>query len=117
MSDYEKPIEFGEPPLMPPAVDLDKIQREETKKIGAFMAMFMEKAMSQLRYDIEQNIPKGYLGVEGIRDHALKSAIASSIGTYLEWSIDPALQMCVDILEDVNAHKEAAKVNAMIGVD
>ena len=40
--------------------------------------------------------------------------LVSSTGRALDWSIDDAFAFCVALLEDVNAHKEAAAVDRLL---
>lgn len=87
-----------------------EIFREESKKIGAFAADFTKNAIEQLSYDVLTNLPTGILNRSTIKNHALNSAIVSAISSMLKWDITETMEFCADLLEDVNAHTEAAEM-------
>ena len=75
----------------------------------------VQKVSSQALYHHLTNIP---CGVIEQKDHKIydvvQSGLVAAIGQYLGWDINKALELCANILEDVNAHDEAAAVRAML---
>ena len=82
-----------------------------------FAGEVVQSTAGQALYDQTVNLPCGILDRSGYTaGHAVECGIVHAIGVYLEWSIDDALRLCADILDDVNAHSEAEKVRGMIEV-
>lgn len=99
-------------------IDRERVRQslgDAMKIAGEFCANITEKTAGQSLYDETVNIPCGILRAsEPTASHAFETALVSSIGQHVRWDINKALELCGDILEDVNAHGEAAKVRAMI---
>lgn len=81
---------------------------------GELVAKITEKIISQLSYNIMNNVPLGIVSEKECVNHAIKTGLVSAIGNHVQWDIVEALELCADILEDVNAHKEAGFVRKMI---
>lgn len=66
-------------------------------------------------YDQLVNIPCGVHSRAWYKpESAFKRALAGACGAAVKWDINQALELAADILEDVNAHGEAAKVREWI---
>lgn len=86
-----------------------------TKAITTFCADLQKRALDQLQYDLESNLPSGRISAQEAADgsHAIRRAIASAVGSFVHYDILGALEIAADIAEDVNAHPEAAQIRAM----
>lgn len=93
------------------ATDLEHIEAE---RIGKFIGALATKAYNQLSHDIYTNVPTGIMSRDEVSGHALKSAIASALGELNHWDIYATLEMCAEILEDVNAHPEAKMLRDLV---
>jgi hypothetical protein len=84
--------------------------------ITVFCTDLEKRAVAQLQYDLETNVPRGILTPQEAADgsHAIRCAIASAIGSFVHYDIYGALEIAADIAEDVNAHPEAAQIRAMV---
>lgn len=92
----------------------DELFVAEVGQVAEFQKMFTEKALGRLKYNLEENLPKGIMTLEQIKGDSVKSGLVSSIGTFIKWDIYQAMELCADILEDVNAHKEAQVLRVML---
>lgn len=90
------------------------LQHIESEKIGKFIGMLSEKAFNQLTYDIYTNVPTGVMSRQEVSGNALRSAISSACGVLNQWDIYSTLELCADILEDVNAHPEAKMLRDLV---
>lgn len=86
----------------------------ESEKIGKFIGALSEKCFNQLTYDVYTNVPTGVMNRDDVSGHALKSGIASACGVLVQWDINEALELCANILEDVNAHPEAKMLRDLV---
>lgn len=96
--------------------DVDIRLSEQFKVIGEFFGKAQSYASGQATYSQITNVPCGILSHEQANAaHAIKSGVIRAMGELLEWSIDDAIEFAADILEDSNAHSEAAQVRGMKG--
>ena len=104
------------------ALDQAAIPRDFAERIGQatalagqFAAGVTDRAAGQALYDLTTNIPTGIIGInDWTPKHAVNRGIVGAIGRHVDWDIVEALELCADILEDVNAHTESAQIRAMI---
>lgn len=90
--------------------------RDTTAAAASFCGQVHARTVEQATHDLLTNIPCGILrDNEATPQRALLTALVSAIGSELSWDIPAALELCADILDDVNAHDEAAAVRAMAG--
>jgi len=61
-----------------------------------------KRAAAAKKAGFQNQLPREFQGLVG------------SVGRQLQWSIDDAFAFCVALLEDVNAHKEAAAVDRLL---
>ena len=89
----------------------------KNEKIEKFLATVRERIYSQHEYDCTKNVESGIMTAAeaATGDNAIKSGLVSAIGGLVEWSVDGAIEIAADILEDVNAHTEATELRAKIG--
>lgn len=45
---------------------------------------------------------------QGRTEREITRALVTTCGRFVKWDIGKAIELCADILEDVNAHEEAA---------
>lgn len=90
---------------------------DKASKIAADLgASIVAKCIRQAVYDNYTNVPEGIINASDYApSESVMRGLPGAIGTFLEWDVTAALELCADILEDVNAHDEAAKVRAMMG--
>jgi hypothetical protein len=86
---------------------------QQATEAGRLAALITQKTATQAAYDIFQNIPCGVLSASEPPRSSLR-AIPCAVGEWLNWDINSALNLCADILDDVNAHAESAILRAMI---
>lgn len=106
--------------LLQAGINLDQATKNIDETTGAaadLCALIVKRATSQAMYDNFVNVPAGIIQPGEVGPESLRRALPGVLGTYLEWDITAALRLCADILTDVNAHTESAKVLAMIPAD
>jgi len=74
------------------------------------------KAAAQYEYSVEENIPRGILKEDEVGDHAIQHGIVTALTARAEWEIPVLLELCADIMEDVNDHETAAELRAKAAV-
>lgn len=88
----------------------------QNTEIEEFLSKLRTYATGQAAYNLGTNVPKGILTAEqATASHAIKSGVVHAIGELIGWSVDDAIDFAANILEDSNAHDEAASVRAMEG--
>lgn len=103
--------------LLQAGINLDQATKnidQTTEAAIDLCATIVKRATSQAMYDNFTNVPAGIIQPSEVGPESLRRALPGALGTYLEWDVIDALQLAADILEDVNAHDECAKVLAMI---
>jgi hypothetical protein len=88
----------------------EQIKMEAADKLSTLMLSIADSVKSQLLYNITENIPRGIIKADEASDHAINSGLVSALGKHLQWDVYGAMELAADILEDVNAHSEAAKI-------
>jgi len=83
---------------------------------GTFARRFLSHAMHNLHVNIPCDIIPGDIEPTELAYNTAKSAIVSSVGSLVQWDVLEAMEICADILEDVSAHPEAAKMRDTIEV-
>lgn len=98
-----------------PAADTrDARQDQFSKNLEALVKSITEKATQQFLYNENTNIPQKILHSQESVSHAIKQGLVSAISQMHEYTINPQVEFCVDLLEDVNAHQEAAKLSTTL---
>lgn len=88
--------------------------RESVQVAAAFAGDVVSRTAGQAMHNQLTNIPCGIMrSMDVSANTALRQALPGAIGALVEWNIGEALKLCAGILEDVNAHDEAAQVLAM----
>jgi len=84
--------------------------------IGAaadFVGRITRGIMGQLTYDHLHNVPMGTIRACDLTvDHAILGGTVHAVGAFLKWDIGAAMEFAADVLDDVNAHPEAAIVRS-----
>lgn len=92
--------------------------KEQSEKfsndLNALLLAIRDRALAQFQYNIERNIPAGILKVEEVAENAINHGIVSAVSKMNDFSIEPQIKLCAELLEDVNAHSEAAELYAKI---
>jgi hypothetical protein len=86
-------------------------------ELGKFMDILVRRFGAHAIHAVLHNVPEGRTKPEDVPAQTMKRGLVSAIGEYLEWDIDAAGQMCVDVLEDVNAHTWADVMRSVIEND
>lgn len=81
-------------------------------ELAKFIKSISEKANAQFLYNLNTNIPSDITKPEDAVDQAIECGIVSAISEKSEWALEPSIQIAHRILEDVNAHSEAAALIA-----
>ena len=82
--------------------------------VGEFSQNVLGVATHQATYHLLTNLPCNVIEPwEDIPADSLRTGIVNALGKYVGWGIGEALELCADILEDVNAHKVAATLREM----
>ncbi|MDE2105878.1 MAG: hypothetical protein KGL39_52130 [Patescibacteria group bacterium] len=89
----------------------------KNEKIEAFLALVRDRIYKQYEYDCTKNVECGVttLAEAQTGENAIKCGLVSAVGHLVKWSVEDAIEIAADILEDVNAHPEAAELRAKIG--
>jgi len=87
---------------------------DAAKKAADFASTLNTRTVAQATYDMLTNVPCGVLhAADATPETALRAALVLTIGQYLQWNITDAVNLCADILDDVNAHDLAKQVRAL----
>lgn len=90
--------------------DVQERFRAAEAEISAFLASVSEKIHGNLVHNLLANKPHG-IRIEGsAAENAIKSGTISALSALIKWDIGAAEELAGDMLEDVNAHPEAALV-------
>lgn len=92
-------------------LDLNVYSRigQQIHTINARVSALASAAGQQAAYNLLVNVPTGVLTPEAATvDHALRSALAGFCGRMCNHTPAAAMALCADIMEQVNAHDEAA---------
>ena len=87
---------------------INDAQNEFAAGLNTLLINIRDKAMSQFDYSVRENVPRGILPVEQIAGHAINHGVVSAMSQRNQWGIEPSIEFAADVLEDVNAHTEAA---------
>lgn len=87
---------------------------EFATKLDALLAGIRAKAVAQFAYNVETNVPADILDPAEVVEHAVLHGIVSAASAYNDYGIEPSIRLAAEILEDVNAHTEAAPLFAIL---
>lgn len=87
---------------------------EFSTKLDALLAAIRTKAVAQFAYNVETNVPSDILDPAEVVEHAVLHGIVSAASAYNDYGIEPSIRLAAEILEDVNAHSEAAPLFAAL---
>lgn len=89
----------------------------ETEKFSAALSDFLlqvrEKSLAQFQYNLSENVPSGRMEIENCAEQALNTGIVSAMGGRVGFCVIATLEMCGDLLENVNAHSDAAMIREL----
>lgn len=83
-------------------------------ELAALLASIEEKANKQFTYNEERNIPQGIIAVQDSIRVAINHGVISALSARHRWAHDSTIELAADLLEDVNAHAEAAQLRASL---
>jgi hypothetical protein len=85
------------------------------KVLAEALKPLVNENLEYLRYAIA----KGWFSMteEEMNETALHNALVHLVGREMKWSIDGAYHFAFEILQDVNAHTEAAQVAKVLGLN
>lgn len=89
-----------------------KLAAQFKLELDRLIEQIAERANSQFTYNLNTNIPAGILEPSEIVKNAVERGIISAVSSRNEFCIEPTLQFAGELLEDVNAHREAAELFA-----
>lgn len=93
---------------------VDRLHKHH-EEIGNWAGALVRRASNQAAYDLIRNVPAGIMSrAEATPERAVHVGLVGTCGAFVKWDPAKALELCADILEDVNAHQEAAAVRKMI---
>jgi len=75
-----------------------------------FQEALAKRYEGQLKYNYEENIPRGIVKAGDAEKHALEVALVSTIGEYVHWEPEGAREIAANIVEDVNFHDLAKAI-------
>lgn len=91
--------------------DVQDRLRNSTKRIAEVGALFTTKAIGQLNHDALTNTCDGSVSTLDITgERQVRMALASTAAEVCRWGIEDCMEMAAKILEDANAHPEAAEI-------
>lgn len=90
------------------------LQAQFSNELNQLLCSIRENALNQFEYNLKQNIPRDILQPDEVVGQAISHGVVSAISRRNDWGIEPSIQFAHDILEDVNAHIEAAALNQFI---
>ncbi len=97
--------------------DFDERFNRGMERIAKFCASVQARTAAQLLHNVKMNEPLGEMSrSESYDGHAHQAMLAGTVGALGEligWRLSGARDLAADILDDRNAHKEAALVRAM----
>lgn len=83
-------------------------------ELELFCKSLKETVLSQYEHDVKNNIPKGIIEEDELTvERAMRMGLANSCGKLHSWGIDSTLELCEELLTEVNAHSEATRVREM----
>jgi hypothetical protein len=82
--------------------------------LNSLILAIRDKAMSQFEYNVNTNLPLEILTVDQLATHAVNCGLVSAISARHHFGIEPTIELAADLLEDVNAHSEAALLRATL---
>lgn len=91
--------------------------REGSSQIADLAAMVAKKCQDQITYNLLTNAPCSVEMESGPIKHALVNGLASACGKFCNWDIAAARNLAAMILQEVNDHKEAAKLFTLAAND
>jgi|GEM_PF-4119715 len=77
-------------------------------ELNGLLLNIRNRAMEQFTYNLETNIPRGSLTPAEAVNQAIQCGVVAAMSLRHDFCIEPSLQLAHAILEDVNAHTEAA---------
>jgi hypothetical protein len=86
----------------------DQLKAQAETEIARVLEILRIRIQRQLEYDLTENIPRGIVTPEESRTHALRHSLVATIGEWLNWDEDQAINFAAEILEDCNLHQLAA---------
>ena len=95
-----------------------KRSERHDKKYNALAKALKPLIKENLEY-LRYAIAKHYFSMtkDEMQDTALHNALVHLAGREMKWSIDGAYHFAFEILQDVNAHTEAAQVAKVLGLN
>ncbi len=85
-----------------------QLTAEFSNELNALLLDIRDKAVKQFEYNLTVNIPRDILASGEVVEQAIECGLVASWSKRNEWSIEPSIKLAHHILEDVNAHDEAA---------
>jgi len=116
LADVKATREFDNAPAEPkkPTAHAEGSKEKFDVELADLLATIKDKAQRQYAHSIKNNIPAGILTAAEVIPNALAHGIVSTWSERNGWAIEPALQLAAELLEDVNAHEEAAYLYAKL---
>lgn len=87
---------------------------EAVEEMSRFIAILHKQFGSQLPHDVLYNLPNGMVQRDELPKHAVRVALVSAIGEYLNWGTEDVARFAAETLEDSNIHHLAKIVYEQI---
>ena len=91
-----------------------KLNEEFSSMLNIVLQKFRTRALSQFQYSINTNVPLGILKPGEVVDDAIITGFVGGSAAFGDFSIEPTVLLAARLLEDVNAHTEAAPLFALL---
>ena len=90
------------------AAQTSRLKFEVHARLDQVLATLRARANGQFKYSLRTNVPKGILTPVEVIDNAIRQGFVSAATQFNDCGIEPSIQLAAELLEDVNAHAEAA---------
>ena len=87
---------------------------EFSARLNSLLQSIRDSALSQFEYNLKENIGRGILTVGECAEHAVAQGVVSGVSKMHKWDINQQIELAAKMLEDVNAHREAAILFKMV---
>jgi hypothetical protein len=94
--------------MKPTKTELASATEAFTSDLNELLRSIRDRAVAQFGYNLDSNVPAGIMQVSEAPAQAIRSGIVSACSKLNGYGIEPSIHLAASILEDVNAHREAA---------
>lgn len=91
-----------------------RLNHDFATSLNALLVEIRGRAVNAFNHDMERNVPAGTVTPDEVVEHAIRAGLVSAMSAFHHFGIEPSIQLAAEILEDVNAHREAAPLFAIL---